>query len=258
MENQLREILREIAGDIAPQREVPPTLRSRARRRVAATIGMTVVIVGVVALGGLATVRTVNSSPRVPTDPVVIDERSTACGEPLPSSSGPPSEDDAQALDWPDANRNPAGVYAWDGPGPIGGPSRLEGFMHNGYSKSPGEVAVWITGPDGVSVVPGKVVPHSGECVIVAGHEATYRRFTGRGSSVLHRSVLDRDAAVEEWVADIDGTTIVITLAADPLTPKAEVADAHEIIESITVDRVPTDLGFRLIFTIPTDTWDSG
>src|SRR5947199_252854 len=39
MENQVRELLRDIAEDIPPQRQVPPTLRPRARRRIAATIG---------------------------------------------------------------------------------------------------------------------------------------------------------------------------------------------------------------------------
>jgi len=258
MENQLREMLRGIAQDIPPQGGVPPGLRPRVRRRVAATIGLTVVIVGAVVLGGMTAVRSITGSSPVPVEPGPTVAPPMACGGPLPSSSAPPSEDDARGLNWPDTNRNPAGMYAWDGPGPIGDSNHLEGFIHNGYSKRPGDVAIWILGPDGKPVVPGKVVPHSGECVIVAGHEGTYRRFTGQGSSALSRSPVDRDDAVEEWVVDIEGTTIVITLVADPLTPKAEVADAHEIIESFAVDPAAGDLGFRLIFTVPTDTWDSG
>jgi hypothetical protein len=43
MENQVRELLREIAEDIAPQGDVPRTLRSRAHRRIAARIASTLV-----------------------------------------------------------------------------------------------------------------------------------------------------------------------------------------------------------------------
>jgi len=57
---------------------------------------------------------------------------------------------------------------------------------------------------------------------------------------------------------DIQGTTVTITLTADPRTPEADVAEAHEIIDSIYVDPQDNDLGLRLVFTIPTNTWDSG
>src|SRR5688500_71417 len=69
MENQVRELLRDIAGDIPPQREVPPTLRPRARRRIGATVGVTTVLVGALAIGGMATVRSITESSPLPANP---------------------------------------------------------------------------------------------------------------------------------------------------------------------------------------------
>jgi Tol biopolymer transport system component len=69
MENQVRELLRDIAEDIPPQREVPPTLRPRARRRMAASVGVTVMVVGALVLGGVVAVRSITEPSRVPVDP---------------------------------------------------------------------------------------------------------------------------------------------------------------------------------------------
>jgi WD40 repeat protein len=69
MENQIRELFHDIAEDIPPQREVPPTLRPRARRRIAATIGVTVVAVGVLIVGGVVAVRSIPRSPPRPVNP---------------------------------------------------------------------------------------------------------------------------------------------------------------------------------------------
>src|ERR1041385_2147931 len=68
MENQVRELFRQIAEDIPPQREVPPTLRPRARRRFAATVGVTVVVVGALVVGGVAAVREITESSPRPAD----------------------------------------------------------------------------------------------------------------------------------------------------------------------------------------------
>jgi dipeptidyl aminopeptidase/acylaminoacyl peptidase len=62
MENQVRELLRDIAEDIAPQREVPPTLRPRARRRIATTVGATLVVVVALILGSVVAVRSIHTS----------------------------------------------------------------------------------------------------------------------------------------------------------------------------------------------------
>ena len=268
LEHEIRDALRRHEGD-APRLDAQDTRRAASRTRhrqivnVASTGAVTLVLViGLVAgLGGLMRADRSKTVVDRPSPSVVIatpspsgPPSSMACGE-TPTSAATPLPD-ARVLDWPDTNRNPSGVYAWDGPGPIGNSYHLEGFMHNGYSRSPGEVAIYITGPEGqLPLVPGRIVPHSGQCAIVAEHEGTYRRFTGKVSPTM---ALDRDDAGEEWMVDIRGTTIVITLAADPLTPEAELAEAYEIIESISVDPQDSELGFRLIFTIPTNTWDSG
>lgn len=68
MDNQVRELLRDIAEDIPPQREVPPTLRPRARRRIAAIVGVTVVAVAALALGGMVAVRSITESSPRPAD----------------------------------------------------------------------------------------------------------------------------------------------------------------------------------------------
>ena len=59
-------------------------------------------------------------------------------------------------------------------------------------------------------------------------------------------------------MVDIQGTTVTILLIAEPRAPEAELAEAHEIIESIRVEPQDNDLGFRLDFTLTTNTWDSG
>ena len=68
MENEVRELFRDIAEDIPPQLEVPPTLRPRARRRMAVTVGATVVVVGALALGGVVAARSITASSPVPAD----------------------------------------------------------------------------------------------------------------------------------------------------------------------------------------------
>ena len=62
----------------------------------------------------------------------------------------------------------------------------------------------------------------------------------------------------EEWMVDIQGTTVTITIVAEPEAPAAELAEAHEIVDSIRMQPQDNDLGFRLDFTLTTNTWDSG
>ena len=59
-------------------------------------------------------------------------------------------------------------------------------------------------------------------------------------------------------MVDIQGTTVTILLIAEPGAPEAELAEAHEIIGSIYMDPQDNELGFRLLFTLTTNTWDSG
>jgi Tol biopolymer transport system component len=70
MENQVRELLREIAEDIVPQAKVPPTLRPRARRRIATTVGATLVVVVALIIGSIVAVQSIRTSaPPRPANP---------------------------------------------------------------------------------------------------------------------------------------------------------------------------------------------
>jgi Tol biopolymer transport system component len=62
MENHVRDLLRDIAGDIPPQGEVPPTLRSRARRRIVVNVAITLLLVLTVAVGGFDAIRSMAAS----------------------------------------------------------------------------------------------------------------------------------------------------------------------------------------------------
>jgi Tol biopolymer transport system component len=70
MENQVRELLRDIAEDIPPQREVPSRLHSRARLRIVMTVGATLVAVVALIFGSVVAVRSITaSSPPRPANP---------------------------------------------------------------------------------------------------------------------------------------------------------------------------------------------
>lgn len=136
MENQVRELFRDIAEDIPPQREVPPTLRPRARRRIAATIGVTVVVVGALVVGGVVAVRSIpRSSPRPvnpgPTTHVRLPDTPDAWQRiVLPDSAGCPANNCAVAL-----------VAAGDG-----------GLVAMSYTELPsGKAFVGWSSSDGVS-----------------------------------------------------------------------------------------------------------
>ena len=146
---------------------------------------------------------------------------------------------------WPDTNENAAGLYSWDW-------SRCArsfcnfGWMHNGYGSGDVDILVWETGDsrdffDDVPVAP--VTDEGATAVTVAGHDGIHRRV---------------DASREEWIVDIEGTTIVIRLKAEPGTSQADLAEAHAIIDSMRTEPVDNRFGFRLVFTLSTDDWDSG
>jgi hypothetical protein len=266
LEHEIRETLRRHEND-APAFDASDARRvaGRTRRRqivnvAGAGIGALVVVIGLVA--GISGLVRADRSPTVIDSPLpslaleACDPPPIAVGS-LPSSTPVATQDDGKH-GWPSTSRNPAGIYWWDG-GPGDG-SHLEGFMHNGYSRSPGLVTVLMEG------VPGRLVPHRGQCAAtVAGLDGAYRRFIGRDKAVrdeaggtLAWSAIGRDDAVEEWMVDIQGSTVTVILAADPRTRKAELDEAHGIIESMYVDPQDSVLGFRLVFTLATNTWDSG
>lgn len=135
---------------------------------------------------------------------------------------------------WPTTSQNPAGVYSWDGSS-CAGINCIVGFMHNGYGSGSVDITIERAGE-------GATVDEGAEAVTVAGHDGIYQRI---------------DARTEEWIVTIDGTTIAIRLRAEGATP-TELAEAHAIIDSMRTETRDTNLGFRLVFTLTTDDWDSG
>ena len=138
---------------------------------------------------------------------------------------------------WPSTTQNPAGQYSWDGGGRTCADrlSCVHGFMHNGYAS--GHVNIYIRG------TPERPNPNKGQTVTVAGHDALYRR-TGTGT--------------EEWIVGIQRATLAISLEAEPGASDADLAEAHAIIQSMRTEPRDTKLGFRLVFTLMTNAWDSG
>ncbi len=85
-----------------------------------------------------------------------------------------------------------------------------------------------------------------GTRVVVAGYEG------------VHQRIADGH---ERWIVVIDGRTIAIDLKAKPRTSRADLAEAHTIIDSIRTaptDNVLNDLGYKLVFTLTNNDWDSG
>jgi hypothetical protein len=162
---------------------------------------------------------------------------------PSPTCLAMVEPDDAVINGWPDTSKNRAGVYSWGALRPSN--SVNEGWMHNAYAPGSGDVEIVFQGD------PGRLVPHTGATeVTVAGCEGTYRAFIGE--------VVGRHRPWEQWMVDIEGTTVTISLSVGPRASDAEVTEAHGIIDSIRA--VPRDdpYGFRLLFTLRTGTWDSG
>ena len=160
-------------------------------------------------------------------------EPSVPIQPPDPSSTVSPGSVDARG--WP-GGHNPAGVYSWNA---LGSDSQ---FMHNHYSPGHGDVYI-----DFYRERLGRLVPHQGQTVTVFGYEGTYRLITSKGRTR------------EEWMVDIRGTTVTLGVFEQRKSPQTELAEAHEIIESIRVE-APAEsdaLGFRLIFTLTTNNWQN-
>jgi hypothetical protein len=159
-----------------------------------------------------------------------------------PAASVTASATEGEVLNgWPDTSRNLAGVYSWDGarcgrpPFPSGSHCII-GLMHNGYGSN--DVEIRLGRPPREAIIGG-----AGTAVTVAGHDGIYRRI---------------DDLREEWVVDIEETTIVIHLSARPGTSQSDLDEAHAIIDSLRAEPRDNDVGFRLVFTLTTDDWDSG
>lgn len=112
--------------------------------------------------------------------------------------------------------------------------------MHNGYASgdAPGDVNIVLR------VASKTPAPTEGQtAVTVAGHDGLYRRIGTR---------------TEEWTVGIQGKTLAIRLEAEPGASDADLAEADAIIDSMRTEPRNTKLGFRLVFTLATDDWDSG
>ena len=162
--------------------------------------------------------------------PVEPEFSASASDKPAPSA-----QEGGSVQGWPSARANPAGVYSWDGSSCAGTTSCIMGFMHNGFGSGNLriEVDVRLNG-----ATPSGAMPAS-----VAGHDGSYRRI---------------DALREEWIVDVGGATIAIRFTANPGTSQAELAEAYAIIGSMRTEAHDNPFGFRLIFTLATDDWDSG
>ena len=137
---------------------------------------------------------------------------------------------------WPDTGENAAGLYSWDG-SRCAGPFCAVGFMHNGYGS--GNVDMYIT-----ALAANPIPEDDATAATVAGHDAAYRRVGDR---------------IEEWVVVIEAVTIGITLMAEPGTSPADLAEAHAIVASMRAEPdAGNGHGFRLVFRLTTDDWDSG
>ena len=152
---------------------------------------------------------------------------------------------------WPSTGHNAPGLYSLDnkmcGSMYRGGYCNV-GWMHNGYGS--GDVQIWMSvrPEDGgiADVDPGSSSLDDGTPVVVAGYDGIYRRI---------------DARLEQWRLDVEGRTIVIDLKAKPGTSRADLVEAHTIIDSMRTaptDNVLNDLGYKLVFTLTTNDWDSG
>ena len=108
--------------------------------------------------------------------------------------------------------------------------------MHNGYGSGNVEIVLEAGGHGDIAAAEGTRVP-------VAGHDGIYRRL---------------DAEREQWLVEIQGTTLSIVLSAEPGTGQADLAEAHAIIDSMRTEARDNDIGFRLVFRLTTEDWDSG
>ncbi len=216
-ERDVREMLLRRAHAVPATPVGTGTAVRRARRRLLVNGIVTTVAAAVIAVATVAGIDAIRTAP-------------------IPGHEPTPTPDVAEVrLGWPDTNRNPAGVYSWDGT-LCASDFCIPGFMHNGYGSDDVEIRI--------EVVPGGPITDDGAtAVTVAGHDGIYRRI---------------DARLEEWIVDIEGTTIAIRLKARPGTSPADLAEAHAIIGSMRTEPRDNDVGFRLVFTLTTNDWDSG
>lgn len=192
------------------------------------------------AAGALATALLIGGAIAVGRSPDSTAPPRSASDQPPSEAQGEPVDDGPAAEvvnGWPDTTENPAGTYSWDRRTCAGRRSCVLGFMHNGYGSGDVEIIV-----EAVSEKPP--IRKAGETAVTfAGHDGFYRRL---------------DARTEKWTVGIQGMTIAIRFEAKPGASDADLAEARAVIDSMRTEPQDTKLGFRLVFTLPTDDWDSG
>lgn len=152
-------------------------------------------------------------------------------------------------IGWPGTVANAPGLYSWDGPDHrhCAGGSCTYGFMHRG-----GGVGISIHG-----------LPHEQTPVLEGlgassvGTIAGYRGLYQRSVDEPEPSVPATPGMYEEWIVDIDGVVVRISLSAGPGFSEAALADAHAIIDSLRYESIG-QAGFRLTFRLTNRHWDSG
>jgi hypothetical protein len=114
--------------------------------------------------------------------------------------------------------------------------------MHNGYGSGDVEITV-----DALRA--GDLSGAEGTPVTVAGHAGIYQLIEAGGRVV---------PLTEKWLFEVEQTLVSIELTAKLGTSPADLAEAHAIIASMWTEPQDSDLGFRLVFRLATDDWDSG
>ena len=230
MNESVRDLLRQGADAVErPQLDVGQLVAQAERRlfrRRVATVAAGSAAVTVIVAGGVALRPNEQRPSPAPPAPTVTRE--------TPKTPNP-TPILGEVRGWPDTSKNPAGLYSWDGTSCAGQYCAM-GFIHNGYGS--GDVTLTIENNSG-----GTVSDDAWTTTTVAGHDGQYRR---------------TDARTEVWMVEIDGSTIAIRLSTKPGTRQTELDEAHAMIDSMRTQSRSTKLGFRLVFTLTTNDWDSG
>jgi hypothetical protein len=215
--------------------------------RLAAAIAAALVGGGAIWYAGL------NTNPSLPalTQSPVPSFTSAPTALPSAQTARPsPSVSEPTVWGWPSTIGAGPGLYSWDGDrcaGQFCGASARGAFMHNCYGSCDAAITI--------EVLADKPVADGWRDVTIAGHSGWYRRLVEPDPTVA----LFEMQGYEEWVADIDGVMVGISLDTKTGASDAALADAHAIIDSMRSG--PSSLnphGFRLVFRLTNYAWDSG
>ena len=239
MNESIRDLLRQGADTVVRPRLDVDQLVAMADRRIVrrrlAALTVSAVAVAAIAVGSSA----LGPDDATPS-PAPVRPSETPTPEPTPDTSDPspaasvprvPSED---VEGWPTTSSNRAGAYSWDGRTCAKSTSCIPGFMHNGYGS--GDVTLNIERVEGPA--PGGWTPTT-----VAGRPGAHRQL---------------NEFQDVWRVEIHGTALEIRLTTRPDTNHSEIEEGRAIVASMYTEKRPTELGWRLVFILTTNDWDSG